>query len=160
MKTIYFFALLALTFGLFACGGGNSANSTNTANLADAKNANISNVNSVSSVTKPSDSTPIVMDYDKISNASADSMNANKGKTLVLKGTLDKWTTSEMKINIGATKVDCKGDFLEYKEAIDLFNSNKKEVKLSFRGTLVEASDANFFLDLMMEDCIITDLQK
>jgi hypothetical protein len=158
MKTLKIFAAIFLTFGLLACSDKTPANAVNSTNT-NTKNTENSTPNEVSP-TKTSDSSTVTLDYNKISNSSIDELNKFKGKTIILKGKLDEWTTSKIKVAIGSTTAFCEGDFYEYKDAIELFAKNKKSVTVSFRGTLIEASDLNVFTDLKMNDCVITDLEK
>jgi hypothetical protein len=154
MRKILTLTILAIF--LTGCGGGTVSNST-TSNNSNAKPATNSN-STTNSETKSADTTIVMLDYDKLSKLNADEISKFKGRTVASKGTLQEWTTGSLKVAIGGTTAFCKGDFVEYKEAIELFGKNKKEVKISFRGTLDDVDSG--FGDLKMNDCVITDMEK
>jgi hypothetical protein len=156
MKTLLI--LTVLTVLLTACGnsGGTAASSnTNSTNAATPKTNSSEN-----DPTKSADTSPVSMSLDKMTAQSAESLKEYKGRSFVLKGQLEKWTTDEMEVSFGSNTIKCSGDFAEYREAIDLYAKRAKKVRIDFRGVLEDVNNDNFSNELKLKDCIITNLEK
>ena len=147
---------------LAACGGASSTNSTNSANTTNAKPAADSNTNSAEKTEKkPVDTTPVKMTSDNLASEDGESLQKYKGRTLILYGQLEKWTASEMEISFAGYNVNCSGDFVEYMDAINLYEKKTKRAWIDFRGVLEEAKGTTFEdRTLTMKDCVITNIEK
>lgn len=146
-----------------ACGGttAKSSNSTNSTNADNANNAVNSNANSAEKTEKKTvDTTPVKMTSDELGAKTADDLKQYKGRTLILYGQLEKWTTGEMEISMGSHEVNCSGDYIEYMDAIELYEKKTKRAWINFRGVLEEAKQDGFDAILTMKDCVITNIEK
>ncbi|HQU84230.1 MAG TPA: hypothetical protein PKY59_13930 [Pyrinomonadaceae bacterium] len=148
---------------LTACGGSaNSTNSANSANTANATSVTNSNINSTEKTEKKSvDTTPVKMTSDELAAQDGESLQKYKGRTLILYGQLEKWTTGEMEISFAGYIVNCSGDYTEYMDAINLYEKKSKRVWVDFRGVLEDAKGGSFDDRILtMKNCVITDIGK